>query len=181
MHPRSASSLTLIRFDNLVKTYRHRVYGFAFHYLGDEEEAADVTQDVFIRMWQNRNQIDVERALAWLLRVTRNTCVDAIRKRNAYRRRVDTNSEMIHECADRKPLPDMHASASLFREKLQQALANLEEPYKSIIILREIEQYKYEEISQTLGLPLNTVKVYLHRARKALRKELTEDFRYEYA
>jgi len=181
MHPRSASSLTLIRFDKLVKKYRHRVYGFAFHYLGDEEAAADVTQDVFVRMWQNRTRIDVERALAWLLAVTRNACVDAIGKRNAYRRRVDTNTEMIQEHADRKPLPDMHASASLFQEKLQEALAKLEEPYRSIVILREIEDYKYEEISQTLNLPLNTVKVYLHRARKELRKQLTEDFRYEYA
>ena len=173
--------MTVIRFDNLVKRYRHRVYGFAFYYLGNEEEAADVTQDVLIRFWQNRSIIDEDRSLGWLLRVTRNTCVDAIRKRSAYQRRIDTSTEMIEEYADQSTLPDRQASASIFREKLDDALDALDEPYKSIIILREIQEYKYEEISRALDLPLNTVKVYLHRARKALRKELTEVSRYEYA
>ena len=88
---------------------------------------------------------------------------------------------MIEEYADQSTLPDRQASASIFREKLDDALDALDEPYKSIIILREIQEYKYEEISSALDLPLNTVKVYLHRARKALRKELTEVSRYEYA
>ncbi|GMQ80777.1 MAG: hypothetical protein BMS9Abin05_0206 [Rhodothermia bacterium] len=177
---RQLRALTIISFDILVKRYRHRVYGFAYHYLVDEDEAADVTQDVFVRMWQNRVKIDEERVLGWLLRVTRNACVDSVRKKNAYRRRVETDSDAIIEQADRAPLPDHQASASLFNERLTTALNKLDEPYKSIIILREIQEYKYGEIGEALDLPLNTVKVYLHRARKELRKELSEDLRYEY-
>ena len=177
---RQLRALTIISFDILVKRYRHRVYGFAYHYLVDEDAAADVTQDVFLRMWQNRTKIDDERVLGWLLRVTRNACVDAVRKRNAYRRRIETNSDTIDAQADRAPLPDQQTSASLFNDRLNAALNKLDEPYKSIIILREIQEYKYGEISETLDLPLNTIKVYLHRARKKLRKELSEDLRYEY-
>ncbi len=177
---RQLRALTIIRFDILVKRYRHRVYGFAYHYLVDEDAAADVTQEVFLRMWQNRTKIDEERVLGWLLRVTRNACVDAVRKRNAYRRRIETNSDTIDAQADRAPLPDQQASASMFNDRLNAALNKLDEPYKSIIILREIQEYKYGEISETLDLPLNTIKVYLHRARKKLRKELSEDLRYEY-
>ena len=177
---RQLRALTIISFDILVKRYRHRVYGFAYHYLVDEDAAADVTQEVFLRMWQNRTKIDEERVLGWLLRVTRNACVDAVRKRNAYIRRIETNSDTIDAQADRAPLPDQQASASLFNDRLNAALNKLDEPYKSIIILREIQEYKYGEISETLDLPLNTIKVYLHRARKMLRKELSEDVRYEY-
>ena len=177
---RQLRALTIISFDILVKRYRHRVYGFAYHYLVDEDAAADVTQEVFLRMWQNRTKIEEERVLGWLLRVTRNACVDAVRKRNAYRRRIETNSDTIDAQADRAPLPDQQASASMFNDRLNAALNKLDEPYKSIIILREIQEYKYGEISETLDLPLNTIKVYLHRARKMLRKELSEDLRYEY-
>jgi len=177
---RQLRALTIISFDILVKRYRHRVYGFAYHYLVDEADAADVTQDVFIRMWNSRAKIDEERVLGWLLRVTRNACVDAVRKKNAYKRRIETDSDSIDTQADRAPLPDQQAAASLFNERLAAALNKLDEPYKSIIILREIQEYKYGEISETLDLPLNTVKVYLHRARRALRKELSEDLRYEY-
>ena len=82
--------------------------------------------------------------------------------------------------AARDPLPDAQAGSVIFQERLQNALQTLDEPYRSIILLREVQEYKYEEISETLEIPLNTVKVYLHRARKALRKELTEVMRYDY-
>ena len=74
MHPPSSQGLTLISFEQLFSAYRHRVYGYACHYLRDEEEAADVTQEVFVRMWKNRDRIDESRPLPWLLRVTRNAC-----------------------------------------------------------------------------------------------------------
>jgi len=168
------------RFDQLFKEYLHRVYGFAFHYLNSAESAADVTQDVFVRLWANRQTIDEERLIGWLLRVTRNACVDAIRKRKAYEKRVQTSSEVLMDQADREPLPDAQANSAIFQEHLQRALDKLEEPHKSIVMLREIQEYKYVEISEALDLPLNTVKVYLHRARKALRKELKEVMRNEY-
>ncbi len=181
MPSRPSKGLTLIRFEVLVTTYRHRIYGYACHYLGDAEEAADVTQDVLVRLWKNRDGIDEEHALAWLLRVTRNACVDVLRRRSAYRKRVETSSEMTNVHADPAPGPDREASSNLFQEKLISALETLGEPYKSIVILREIEEYTYEEICAALDLPLNTVKVYLHRARKALRKQLTEVSHHEYA
>lgn len=84
------------------------------------------------------------------------------------------------EQADRAPLPDVQANSAIFQDHLRRALDTLEEPHKSIVMLREIQEYKYEEISEALDLPLNTVKVYLHRARKALRKELKEVMRNEY-
>ena len=80
-----------------------------------------------------------------------------------------------------RPCRTQEASSAIFQEHLKKALNALGEPHRSIVVLREVQEYKYEEISEVLNLPLNTVKVYLHRARKTLRKELGEVLRHDYA
>lgn len=149
--------------------------------LGDPAASADVTQDVFIRLWEHRDALEQERILGWLLRVARNACIDAIRKRNVRRSVDETEDFTLDSLPSDVSQPDRDASASLFRERLAKALDALGEPHRSIVVLREIQEYKYEEISEVLNLPLNTVKVYLHRARKSLRKELGEVLRHDYA
>ena len=149
--------------------------------LRDPAVSADVTQDVFIRLWEHRAAMDEDRILSWLLRVARNACIDQIRKRKV-RQRVENDEiggvDVLH---DEGPTPERSAQTVLFRERLQHALDRLGEPHRSIVVLREIQGYKYDEISDTLNLPLNTVKVYLHRARKALREDLGEVHRHDYA
>jgi RNA polymerase sigma-70 factor, ECF subfamily len=169
-----------IQFDNLFKQHRQRVYGYAYHYLGDEEDAADVTQEVFIRMWRSRRAIEEDRVVAWLLRVARNLCVDVYRRRSTRHKYFREERVSIMEHPDHRPQPDRVTAGNMFDERLKKALDKLGEPHRSIVVLREIQEYKYEEISEALELPLNTVKVYLHRARRALREELSEDLRYEY-
>ncbi len=171
--------MTVIQFENQIERYKNRVYGFAFHYLGNREEAEDVTQEVFIRLWKHRDNIDEEQPLGWLLRVTRNASVDAIRRRNTYHRTVSVNSELLEYAHGSNPLPDIETESSDFRQHLMDALEKLSEPYRSIVILREIQELKYQEISESLELPLTTVKVYLHRARKMLRNQLHEVWQRE--
>ena len=166
--------MTVYQFEQQLQRYQNRIYGFAFHYLGNREEAEDVTQEVFIRFWKHRETIDEEKPLGWLLRVTRNASVDAIRRRKTYHRTVSVNSELLDYAHGSNPLPDTNAESSDFREHLQRALEELAEPYRSIVILREIQELKYQEIAEALDLPLTTVKVYLHRARKMLRNQLHE-------
>ena len=170
-----------VQFNQCVNTHRNRVYSFVFHMLGDPAASADVTQDVFIRLWEHRDALEQERILGWLLRVARNACIDAIRKRNVRRSVDETEDFTLDSLPSDVSQPDRDASASLFRERLAKALDALGEPHRSIVVLREIQEYKYEEISEVLNLPLNTVKVYLHRARKSLRKELGEVLRHDYA
>ena len=166
--------MTLFEFEHQVKLHKDRVYGFAFHYLGNREEAEDVTQEVFIRLWKHRENIDEEKPLGWLLRVTRNASVDAIRRRKTYQNSVSVNTELLDFAQGQNPLPDSDAEASDFRQHLLKAVEELAEPYRSIVILREIQELKYQEICDSLDLPLSTVKVYLHRARKILRNQLQE-------
>ena len=159
--------------------YQDRVYGLAVYLLRDRVEAADVTQDVLLRLWRHRERIDEDRMLGWLLRVTRNACIDVLRKRKA-RRNVETLvPEDFGEGVSDEPRPDAHAEASDFEGHLGRALAQIPDPYRSIVILREVQELKYEEISGAMDMPLNTVKVYLHRGRKMLRKHLSEVIHYE--
>ena len=163
-------------FQELVQAYQHRIYNFACYCLGDRDEARDVTQEVLLKLWRNLDRIDPQGAWPWLVRVTRNASIDALRRRGAYRALVeeDPEGEVGLRTPSPAPGPDAAAEAADFQRHLAQALQELAEPYRSIVVLREIETLRYDEIARALGLPLNTVKVYLHRGRRMLRQRLRE-------
>lgn len=168
-------------FERVVLKYRHRVYGYACHMLGDSDEAADLTQEVFLKLWTSRKSIDGSRVLPWLLFVTRNACIDALRHRSTVRRvfggerAVEDGLAAGLASEDR---PDADLERRELRTTLEEAVQALPEPYRSIVILREIQDLRYAEICGALDLPLTTVKVYLHRARRKLREMLSETVEY---
>lgn len=161
-------------YERAVMRYRHRVYGYAYHMLGDAEEAADVAQDVFVRLWERRGDIEDGRLLPWLMFVTRNACIDALRHRKTVRSVVTRSGEMVEQVAADGDLPDAATERSELRRQIERALNRLTEPYKSIVILREIQELSYADICRVLDLPLTTVKVYLHRGRRTLRSAISE-------
>jgi RNA polymerase sigma-70 factor (ECF subfamily) len=166
--------VTLAEFEIAVSQFRDRVFGFALHYLGDRRDAEDVTQEVFIRLWDRANQVDEAHALPWLIRVTRNACVDAYRSRRTHRSLVVRDELRLQSAVAFTPTPEQATTDRLFADHLQDALSALQEPHRSIVILREIQGYNYREICDALDLPLTTVKVYLHRGRRLLRKKLSK-------
>jgi RNA polymerase sigma-70 factor (ECF subfamily) len=163
-------------FEKTVDRHRDRIYTFACYWLGDRDEAEDVTQEVFVRLWKHWDSLEEPRRLPWLLHVTRNACIDALRRRKTYRALVasDPEGETMTRVASPGPGPGAAVETAEFGERLQRALGDLAEPYRSIVILREVQDYRYEEIAATLRMPLNTVKVYLHRGRRKLRDRLRE-------
>ncbi len=165
------------RFRKLVDQYRHRIYTFAYYHLGNQEEAEDVSQDVLLRLWKSWEKIDPDRLPAWITRVTRNACIDAIRKRNRYGAMIVTqeNYEIVVQAASAGSGQDAVLEAIDLRTRLEKALSGLEEPYRTVVILREIQEMRYTEISEALDMPLNTVKVHLHRARRMLRDRLRSE------
>jgi RNA polymerase sigma factor (sigma-70 family) len=152
--------------------HRHHVYGYALRLLGDEDDAADVTQDVLVRLWRQGESVEPERRTAWVLRVTRNACLDALRSRQTRRAHTPNDGALVDAARCNGHSPAALTEAADFRRHLDHALAHLDEPYRSIIILREIQDLPYQEIAETLDLPLNTLKVYLHRGRRRLREAL---------
>jgi RNA polymerase sigma-70 factor (ECF subfamily) len=169
------------RFKKLVAHHRDTVYTFAYYHLGNREEAEDATQEVLIKLWRNMDKIAADKAPLWIRRVTRNTCIDVMRARRAYRMRVVSGSRSadVLQYASPGPSPHTAAEASEFRDRIRHALASISEPYRSIVILREIEDMKYEQIGEMMEMPLNTVKAYLHRGRRMLRDRLQEDIGHD--
>lgn len=171
----------LTDFQESADRYRNRIFTFASYCLGHRDDAQDVTQEVLVRLWKNWAQIEPERVEPWIIHVTRNACIDVMRRRASYRKIVapDPEGEAIDLAASSAPDPSASSETSEFQAHVERALSTLREPYRSIVVLREIQDYRYEEISAALEMPLNTVKVYLHRARRKLRRELQEYVSHE--
>ncbi|HEX9942978.1 MAG TPA: sigma-70 family RNA polymerase sigma factor [Thermoanaerobaculia bacterium] len=167
----------LSAFEDTAQKYRRRVYSFARYLLSNREEAEDVTQEVLLRLWRHQNGLDEERLGAWLLRVTRNACYDLLRKRRSdasLAPGASLDDEAAQEVASAEPGPQAQAEAADFRRRLLAALSELGEPYKSVVILREVQGLPHREIGEALGIPEVTVRVHLHRGRRKLRERLRE-------
>lgn len=164
-----------IDFEEAVATHGRRVFTLSVYLLGDHQEAEDVTQEVLIRLWRWGHKVAPQRIGAWLLQVTRNACIDLIRKRkgnNAILCETDPNA--VEHIRESSPGPERLLSASRLGQAIRRALSRLSEPHRSVVILREIQGLSYQEISDVLEMPLNNVRVNLHRGRRKLREELGE-------
>ena len=164
-------------FEEVVDRCQRDVFSYACYLLADRSAAEDVAQEAFLRLWRNWESIDVERVSAWLVRVTRNLCFDRMRHHKAVGKNFLMAVDGFLEAApDRGPGPVERAEAVEFRRCLRSALDELTEPMKSVLILREVLELRYREIAEALELPLNTVRVYVHRGRKKLRARLEKEY-----
>lgn len=166
----------LTGFESTVERHHRRIYSFAYYLLSSREEAEDVTQEVLLRLFRHRRRLDPEGLGTWLLRVTRNACYDLLRQRRSRREQTlpDDAAAEIPDYAS--ATPEVRSEAAAFRRRLREELANLPEPHRSVVILREIQGLSYQEVADALEMPLNTVKVNLHRGRRRLRERLREEY-----
>jgi len=162
------------RFRRLSQEHRDRVFGLAHFILGRREDAEDVTQEVLLRLWEEHDGLDDPQVRPWLIRVTRNACVDYMRKQTGRggARREYTSLDDLGEPVSPLPDPERTLEARRGQLALQREITQLSEPQRSIVILREIQHLSYAEISDALGITLSQVKVDLHRARRTLRERL---------
>jgi RNA polymerase sigma-70 factor (ECF subfamily) len=167
-------------FETTAERYRRRVFTFARSLLSNREEAEEVTQDVLLRLWRHQRQVDEERLGSWLLRVTRNACYDLLRRRRSLRIAAGPpgGDEEAAEVASAEPDPEARVQTADFRRRLQEALDEVGEPYRTVVVLREVQGLSHREISEALGVPEATVRVHLHRGRQRLRDILREEHRH---
>jgi RNA polymerase sigma factor (sigma-70 family) len=161
-------------FRDLAEEYAGRIYTFARYSLRHREDAEDVTQEVLIRLWRHWDSIDPAATSTWVMRVARNLVIDVARRRQS-RAAVFAGGADVEELAANVPgenTADAEAERSSLRGRLEGALSELDEPYRSIVVMREIQGFAYEEIATALNMPLGTIKVYLHRARRRLRERM---------
>lgn len=147
----------------------NKLLRFARQILQDEEEAKDVIQDVFLKLWQKRSElVKIENIEAFALRMTRNRCLDLIRARRTVSMEVvKRNSRMQEESSDTDQV--VNEEMAVLAKRI---IAQLPDLQRTVIHLRDIEQLEYEEIAQATDLTVNTIRVNLSRARKKVRDEI---------
>src|SRR5690606_20784544 len=123
-------------FENIRSLYQHRLYAYAWYSLRDAAEAEDVVQEAFTRFWEQRHGIDPRQAGAWLMRVTQNLVTDQIRRRRV--RDADNDMDADALVAEQPPVEDLQHQHDMKRV-VEESLAGLTDPYRSILILREIQ------------------------------------------
>ncbi|MFQ6093620.1 MAG: RNA polymerase sigma factor [bacterium] len=169
-----------IQFERVVRQYKDLIYSYAYYFSGTREDAEDLTQEVLLRIWQSLDSIRVGPTKSWVSKVTRNLCIDWARRK---RTRLDSPISLEARNRDeglRAPLVEPSAERADLRRRIEGAIARLPEKLRTVIILREIGDLKYEEISQVLDMPLNSVKSYIHRGRRLLRERLRALYEDQY-
>ena len=157
----------------LVRAFQRRVYGMAFHYLGDREEARDIAQDVFIRVYQNLGSVtDADGFLPWILRITRNACIDHVRRKKARPPINDVELDEVLDLSAPGQNPEEAHTARMRRRLICRALQQLTALNREIIVLKDIEGFQLEEIAVMLGAPLGTIKSRSNRARIELAEKV---------
>lgn len=160
-----------LAWEALVRRFEARIYGFAMHYLRDREEARDVSQEIFMKMYEHLGGVrDGRTYLSWMLRLARNCCIDRIRSRKARAHEVTGNLEPATGLLSTHASPEDSLLEDARRTLLYRALATLTARNREIVLLKDIRQLNLEEISTRLGLPLGTVKSRSNRARSELAK-----------
>ncbi len=163
-------------FEALVHLHQRMVYGLALSLTRSHHDAEEIAQTVFLKTWRGLKGFRGEASLStWLYRLTRNACTDHLRgnqKRSGDRSIEDPDLACL---ADQAPLPQEVAEQRERQKALLDAIEGLPEEGRAILLLREVEGLSYQEIAQTLGLPLGTVRSRLSRARRALREALLAD------
>ena len=157
----------------LIIEYQHWVYNIAYGILGHHQDAEDVAQDAFLSAWENIGKFQFRsRFSTWLYRIVKNKCLNHI---DQYQRRKTDPTE-IDDSQPWVPLdtltPEDEALRTEEKDIVHAALAKLKDSHKEILVLRELRELSYEEISEILGCTLGRVKSRLHEARKALKEEL---------
>ncbi len=152
-----------IQFNRCVEQYADRLFRFAFSSLRNREQAEDVVQESFARVWEKRKTVDFEKAKSYLFTTAHHAMVDEVR----HRQRFASMEEPLSDDAKtvQNPYPDVN-------DILHRALAALPETQRNALLLRDYEGYSYQEIGDITGMSEAQVKVNIFRARNTLKNKL---------
>jgi RNA polymerase sigma-70 factor (ECF subfamily) len=162
--------MTLEAFQTRVLPAKNKLFRFALRMLGNDDEAKDVVQEVLIRVWNGRDQMDeIQNMEAWCMRITKNLSLDRLR---ALQRKSTQPLETSYDVHHSDSTPDVKTELGESMQHVSKLIAALPEKQRQVIHLRDVEGYSYNEICEILELDMNQVKVNLFRARTTIREKL---------
>ena len=162
----------------LVNRYRDRLMSFVFQFVGDMEQAEDVVQDTMLKLYEKKHYYrEIAKFSTWLYTIARNLANTELRKRK--RRKTTLLSQMSRDEKDYdlpavQPETGQGVQREFVEKRTQTAIQQLPEHFKTVIILRDIQELSYEDISNIVEVPIGTVKSRINRARLQLQAELSD-------
>ncbi len=171
-----------VDFDRLVLEFKDKVFNLCFRFLGNYEEADDCAQETFVKVYRSLKNFRGDSSVStWIYRIAVNTCKNRTASAQyRYSRRMvrldepamDGEDERPFEIGDKKLSPDIQADRNEKNELIQKAIGSLPADQRAVVVLRDVEGLSYEEVAETTGLNIGTVKSKLSRARQELREKL---------
>jgi len=163
-------------FEELINRYKNSVFAIIYRMTGQYQEAEDISQEVFLTVYQKLYQFDRTKKFApWIHRIAINTCISALRKKNKVSL-LNFDESLLNQHNAEDPHiygnPEMVLERSELRSEIKAALNELPSSYQSVLVLRYQLDLNNQEIADSLGLNKENIEVKIHRARKALRKIL---------
>ena len=166
-------------FGRLVIKYQDGLYNAVYRMTGRREDAADIVQETFLKAYRAIGRFrGGSTVYTWLYQIAVNTVIskrrhDTARKESKKIPLSGRDGSAVVDTADRRPGPDVLAQQAELGRRIEQAIAELDEDQRIVVVLKDIEGLDYEQIAQIVGCPRGTVKSRLHRARLRLRERLT--------
>jgi RNA polymerase sigma-70 factor (ECF subfamily) len=165
-------------FEELVRRYQRPIIGYVYRLLGDYESSLDVTQEVFIKIYNSLERYRCDYKFStWLYRIAHNAAIDHIRRNSVNAQSIETeNGDGAYQIQieSTAPTPEQDRERSEWRTEIEAVVKCLPTAYRDLIVLRHSRDLSYDEIAEVTGLPLGTVKNRLFRAREMMRELLIE-------
>ncbi|KGG81209.1 RNA polymerase subunit sigma-24 [Caloranaerobacter azorensis H53214] len=171
-------------FEELIKDYEKRAYNIAYRLLKNSEDAMDVVQEAFIKIYKSIREFKFKSSFStWVYRIVVNTSIDFMRSKKV----VYSLNEVIKsergdiniEIADYENTPEIELEKKLTKELVKKSIDKLDDIHRTVIILRDIQGFSYNEISEILGCSLGTVKSRISRGRIALREIILKEMEHK--
>jgi RNA polymerase sigma-70 factor (ECF subfamily) len=196
VHPSHNSDADLARalvegrtgaFDEFVESYRTKLFRYSFLMCGQREDAEEVAQETLLRVFESLDQLrDPARLKSWVFRIAKNCCLMK-RRKGVFAPDMEISLDQVGpqggsagsemDIADWSAVPEKIASDTEFRAAIHRAIQGLPELYRSVFLLRDIEELTTDEAAHVLEVSEDVIKTRLHRARSALRGQLEQHFR----
>ncbi len=165
-------------FDLLVKRYKDPLLNFVYRFVGEREEAEDIVQETFLRLFKNKHYYrEIAKFSTWIYTIAGNLAKTELRRRK--RRKLLSISHFMstdkdYDIPDEDSNPERDTNTVITDKIIQQAIDKLSPKFKQVILLRDVQGFSYEEIAQIVGIPLGTVKSRVNRARLKLQEDLQQ-------
>jgi len=165
--------MTAESFKDHILPLNRKLLGFANRFMQDMDDSKDIVQEIYVKLWKMKDELEKYNSVeALAMRMTRNLCLDKIKLNKTVR----LNGNTKEESEDKQTWNEKKEELTIAAKRAKQAIEELDEPQKSIMQMRDIDGYDYEEIAQVLQMNVNTIRVSLSRARKKVRELLLSKY-----